>query len=74
MTDVQVSVRLRRETGLDTSVIDSLGEVFFYNLLDKIETSSLCGIFLLIVCHLIVVILLILVYARTIPRGEDLMK
>ena len=39
MADVQVAIRLRRETCLNTSVVDSLSEVFFYDLLDEIERS-----------------------------------
>ena len=38
---MQVAVRLRRETGLNTSVIHSLSEVFLYNLLNKIEAAFL---------------------------------
>ena len=41
VTDMQVTVRLRRETGLNTSVIHALCEVFFYDLLNKIETFFL---------------------------------
>ena len=37
VSDVQVAVRLGRETRLDATVIDSFFDVFFYDLLDKIE-------------------------------------
>ena len=37
MPDMQVTVRLRRETGLNTSAVHSLREVFFYDLLNEIE-------------------------------------
>ena len=38
MTNMQVAVRLRRETGLNTSVIHSVCQIFLYDLLNKIET------------------------------------
>ena len=41
VTDVQVTVRLRRETRLYTTVIHSFCQVFLYNLLNKIETFLL---------------------------------
>ena len=52
MADMQVAVRLGRETGLDTSVVHSLREVFFYNLLNEIETTSLGVIFTFIHFHI----------------------
>ena len=48
VADVQVAVRLRRKTRLDTSVIHSLCEVFFYDLLNKIETFFLLFHYLLV--------------------------
>ena len=42
VSDMEVSVRLRRETGLNTSVVHSLCEVFFHDLLNKIETTFFC--------------------------------
>ena len=41
VTDVQVTVRLRRETRLNTTVIHSFCQVFLYNLLNEIETLFL---------------------------------
>ncbi len=41
VSDMQVSVRLRRETRLNTSTVHSLCKVFLYYLLNKIETFFL---------------------------------
>ena len=41
VTDMQVAVRFGRETRLNTTVVHSLCEVFFYNLLNKIEAPIL---------------------------------
>ena len=38
---MQVAVRFGRETGLDTAVVLTFRKIFFYDLLNKIETFFL---------------------------------
>ena len=36
MPDVEITVRLRRETGMHLSSVLAIGNVLFYNLLDEV--------------------------------------
>ena len=71
VADMQVSVRLRRETRLNTSAIYSLSEVFFYDLLNKIEAPSLRLILTFTHFHICT---FLIYYYLTIPRAEFLTK